>query len=249
MVDKKEIKFNKYEKNGAYHWNNISKSIKKHNAFVKARYDLIVNCIPEIKNKKILDVGCGDGVLCYLLARKGGVVFGIDYCSCAIDLAKKKCKEKKTKVNYQVASAYELPFKDNFFDIVISSDVIEHLNNPEKMLYEIKRVLKDNEKAIITTPIKVAGKCYDELHLKEYSASLFESELCKVFNNVKLINTHPLFWLKVYSRKFKILGNKPIFKYIINLLSIYVKINVFMVISDEKSFYNRFALQIGLLVK
>lgn len=68
-----EIQFQKYKIRGAgYHWEQISKSIRKRNVFVVARYELILNLIGnEVKDKRILDVRCGDGVSSYFLNKKG----------------------------------------------------------------------------------------------------------------------------------------------------------------------------------
>ena len=76
----KEIEFQKYKTRGAdYHWRQISKrDILKYNAFVHARYTIIVNHLKKIidnyhksteENIRILDMGCGDGVLLYLLSK------------------------------------------------------------------------------------------------------------------------------------------------------------------------------------
>ena len=73
---KNEIEFLKYKKRGAYHWDQISYNLIKRNCFVKARYNYIIKLIKkhfnkiDVTGKKIIDIGCGDGVLSYLLAKK-----------------------------------------------------------------------------------------------------------------------------------------------------------------------------------
>jgi len=79
----------------------------------------------------------------------------------AIKFAKEKCKNVKN-IEFLVASAYELPFEDNSFDYIVSSEVIEHLKYPEKMLLEIKRVWNKKGKIIISTPIKFIKNHQDE---------------------------------------------------------------------------------------
>ena len=64
-----------------------------------------------------------------------------------------------------IASGEYLPFRSNVFDLVISSHVIEHLNNPIKHLLEIYRILKVNGKLILKTPNKFSKNCYlDKSH-------------------------------------------------------------------------------------
>ena len=91
----KEIELQKYKTRGVnYHWRQVSKSLRDRNLFVIARYQIIVDLIvSEIRNKKVLDIGCGDGVLSYFLAKKGGVVTDVDISEKAINFAQKSVKE------------------------------------------------------------------------------------------------------------------------------------------------------------
>ncbi|TET78235.1 MAG: hypothetical protein E3J41_04990, partial [Candidatus Cloacimonadota bacterium] len=66
-----ELIFDKYKKRGAgYHWEQISKSMGGRNTFVVARYNIVLGQVEDCKDKTILDVGCGDGALSYLLSRQ-----------------------------------------------------------------------------------------------------------------------------------------------------------------------------------
>lgn len=89
-----EIIFDKYKTRGhGYHWGQIDKNPFKRNLYVLSRYKLIIDLLGDkIDNRSIADVGCGDGVLSYLLAKKGARVTGIDNSAEAISYAKKKLK-------------------------------------------------------------------------------------------------------------------------------------------------------------
>jgi len=139
----KEVReFQKYKTRGAYHWEQIGNHLLKRNIFVLGRYKNMVELVnnEKVKGKKLLDIGCGDGVLSYLFAKEGYEVSGIDYSDIAIEFAKEKTKN--LNIDFRQGSAYELPFEDNSFDIVVSSDVIEHLEDMPLYLSEIKRVVK-----------------------------------------------------------------------------------------------------------
>jgi len=99
-------------------------------------------------NKKVLDLGCGTGYGSRMLYGAGSEVYGIDVSQGAIDYAKKKYSGPK----YVCCSAEKTPFQNNFFDVVTAFEVIEHVQNPEKVLREIYRVLKNGGDLFISTP-------------------------------------------------------------------------------------------------
>jgi ubiquinone biosynthesis O-methyltransferase len=242
-----EIKFQKYKLRGVdYHWKQISTSLRKRNLFVVARYQMIVDLIAEeIKNKKILDVGCGDGVLSYFLAKKGGDVTGIDISEKAIGFAKEKCKDINN-LEFKVASVYKLPFSDETFDYVVSSEVIEHIAEPEKMLRGIKRVWNKKGKVIITTPIRYTKKPLDKMHYQEFFEEDFRKILEENFKGykVEIIKSHPLFWLELYN---KTLFGKSWFRIIMNFLNMLFGFNPFRIKKNNNWKY--FLLEIAIIKK
>jgi SAM-dependent methyltransferase len=91
------------------------------------------------RGTKVLDVGCNDGTMMKLLKEKRECdVYGVDISELAIEAATEK------GLNVQYADAHKLPFKDKSFDVVILSEVLSHVQNPEEVLAEIRRVLKKN---------------------------------------------------------------------------------------------------------
>jgi 2-polyprenyl-3-methyl-5-hydroxy-6-metoxy-1,4-benzoquinol methylase len=88
----------------------------------------------------ILDVGCGEGFTLNRLKENGigKKLEGIEYLQAAIDLGKKTYPDIKiTKGNI-----YELPYKDNSFDLVLCTEVLEHLEKPQAAVKELVRVSK-----------------------------------------------------------------------------------------------------------
>ena len=94
----------------------------------------------EVKDKKVLDIGCGtQAPLSYYLSEfKKGKVFAGDIDRHSISQAKKIAG----KTQFSVFPAENLPFKNNFFDFVYLFDVLEHVKNPSAALKEAKRVVK-----------------------------------------------------------------------------------------------------------
>jgi len=91
---------------------------------------------------RLLDVGCGGGVLAEEFARQNCQVIGIDVASASISLARHRAQNQGLSINYQTASAICLPFKEESFDVVCCCDALEHIVAWEQVLFEVGRVLK-----------------------------------------------------------------------------------------------------------
>lgn len=104
---------------------------------------------------QILDVGCGDGVISEPIMKMGNYVASVELPTIAT-LAK-KCKVSSV----MAGDAEELAFASDSFDVVIASEVVEHLWEPESFLNEAYRVLKPDGYLIIETPEGEEGLQYD----------------------------------------------------------------------------------------
>ncbi len=104
----------------------------------------------NIKNLKILDVGCGGGIICEPLARLGAKVTGIDFAPNNIIAAKIHSKKNKLKINY-INKDIEKSKLDEKFDIILMFEVLEHLDNWKKTIKNIKKNLNKNGLIIIST--------------------------------------------------------------------------------------------------
>lgn len=92
--------------------------------------------------KKVLEIGVGAGTDHLQWARAGCKLWGVDITNAAIETTRKHLELYGLTSNLQRQDAEELPYEDNFFDIVYSWGVIHHTENPENMVKEIYRVLK-----------------------------------------------------------------------------------------------------------
>lgn len=121
------------------------------------RFEEVKNVLEEIivqETKtpiKILDIGVGDGIYEAILEddlKKRCEFFGIDISKKQAQRAKQYLKEIKiVDINSK-----NLPYENNYFDIVIASEILEHVFSPEKVLNEAERVLKRNGFMILTFP-------------------------------------------------------------------------------------------------
>ena len=104
----------------------------------------------NIRNLKVLDVGCGGGIICEPLARLGAKVTGIDFAPNNIIAAKIHSKKNKLKINY-INKDIEKSKLDEKFDIILMFEVLEHLDNWKKTIKNIKKNLNKNGLLIIST--------------------------------------------------------------------------------------------------
>jgi ubiquinone/menaquinone biosynthesis C-methylase UbiE len=105
-------------------------------------YKELLIFLKSVKHTTILDAGCGEGFSLNRLKEAGikAPMEGIDFDATAIKIGKKLFPDFKLKQG----SVYKLPYKDNSFDIVLCNEVLEHLEEPEKALAELKRVTKSH---------------------------------------------------------------------------------------------------------
>lgn len=103
-------------------------------------YEQLLSIARDISPDSILDVGSGEGFTLSLLKEKkiGNTLEGLEYSEVAIQLG----KEMFPGVNLRQGDIYHMPYADNSFDLVICSEVLEHLERPEEALQELMRVTK-----------------------------------------------------------------------------------------------------------
>jgi len=104
---------------------------------------------------KVLDYGCGIGLSLYYLSKFYKDITGIDVDPQNIQIAKKQFRKINCKAKLRLYDGKKLPYPDNTFDLIISMEVWEHVENPDLMLAEIKRVLKSDGILHVTTANKL----------------------------------------------------------------------------------------------
>ena len=128
--------------------------VQQLNPRVLASIDLInraMKVVGFLKITRVLDLGVGDGSVVKQLVDALGldcVIYGVDIDECALEQA----KERGIIVSKVDLNKDKLPYRDNYFDLVLMEEVIEHLANPDNALEEVHRVLKPGGLFIISTP-------------------------------------------------------------------------------------------------
>ncbi|MBM3255081.1 MAG: class I SAM-dependent methyltransferase [Candidatus Omnitrophica bacterium] len=110
------------------------------------RIQILLNLIG--KNKKVLDLGCGDGLIAGQILKNGNEVAGVEVSEFAI----KKAREKGIKVyDYDLNSDWGNSIKEKF-DLVLCGEIIEHIFDTDKLLHNIYSVLKEGGLLVLSTP-------------------------------------------------------------------------------------------------
>lgn len=110
---------------------------------------VVLKLLGDMKNKKILDLACGNGYFSFKMAKKQAIVTGVDYSKKLIDIA----KSKKSNVKFFVGDSSNMKFlKKNSFDFVISNMAFHDIMKIEGTIKECARVLKKNGKLIFSIP-------------------------------------------------------------------------------------------------
>ncbi|MBN1502703.1 class I SAM-dependent methyltransferase [Candidatus Woesearchaeota archaeon] len=98
----------------------------------------MVKTVSNIKNKRLLDIGCGSGTHIKEYVKKGAEVEGIDISETMVELA----RQKLPKVNFKIGSISKLPYKEDEFDIVTASLTMNYVPDLNKAFSEVNRIMK-----------------------------------------------------------------------------------------------------------
>lgn len=102
----------------------------------------------------VLDLGCNDGSISQLMAKKAKEVVGTDIDTNLLRIAKKRAKEARIEnISFEMIDAEtKFPFRKNSFDAVVAVDVIEHIDNYKGALREVHRILKKDGRFVLSVP-------------------------------------------------------------------------------------------------
>ena len=113
-------------------------------------FKLNSNTDEPLKKLKILDIGCGGGLLCEPLSRLGAEMTGIDASKNNIEVAKLHSKEMNLNINYINCAPENFNFK-NKFDVILNMEVIEHVSNVEIFIQNCSKLTRENGIMFVAT--------------------------------------------------------------------------------------------------
>ena len=110
----------------------------------------IEKILSENPNWKILDIGCGGGLLSEPMSRMGANVTGIDASDKNIKIAKLHSKKNKLKINYLCSSPEKLKIEKKF-DVILNMEIVEHVEDIDFFLKSCSKLLKKNGLMFVAT--------------------------------------------------------------------------------------------------
>lgn len=169
--------------------------------------EVLYKLVESTNPKTVLDAGCGEGFVSHYLAMRNGSmsITGVDVQAQAIEFAKKEFGET---VTYRLGSLYALPFSDNSFDTVLCSQVLEHVDDVETAVAELKRVAR--RFVVITVPREPYFKFANDFarairfsedpgHVNFWTSSDFQIFMRVHFRQPRFVRKHVIYQFSVAS--------------------------------------------------
>lgn len=140
----------------------------------------------QMRGSLVLDVGCGAGRFLDVASTTGATVVGVDLSN-AIDAAKDNLGDRDN-IHFIQASIYELPFRDETFDLCYCIGVIQHTPDPEKSLVSIARMVKPTGQLAVTIYSRKAWtKLYAKYWLRPLAKRIDKKRLLRIIERLMII--------------------------------------------------------------
>jgi 2-polyprenyl-6-hydroxyphenyl methylase/3-demethylubiquinone-9 3-methyltransferase len=131
-----------YEDNAQAWWVGSKKFMRLLANQVPARLEYFDRIAPDWQGVKVLDLGCGGGFMAEALAWRGARVTGIDPSLASLEAAQQHARSQGLDIIYRTGVGESIPLESQSVDRVVCVDVLEHVQDVEKVLNEVHRVLR-----------------------------------------------------------------------------------------------------------
>ena len=148
-MDKKELNQESHFDEFAYDWWNKSGHYKLLHRLNPIRLQYILSKC-NLNKKKVLDIGCGGGILSEELCKQGAEVTGIDSSSKSISIAKQHAEQNNYDIKYINKSIFEITDL-GIYDFIICFEMIEHINEPNDLIKKIKELSSKKSGLFLST--------------------------------------------------------------------------------------------------
>ena len=133
------------------YWSRFAENFEESNNYVVGIYDvnLVSSELAKLQNlRNTLELACGNGTYSKVLCRNAGNYIATDFSDEMVDASVQRLKDYKN-IKVEKANAFSLQYSDQSFDTVFMANLLHIVPNPEKILLEAKRVLKNSGKLIV----------------------------------------------------------------------------------------------------
>jgi ubiquinone/menaquinone biosynthesis C-methylase UbiE len=121
----------------------------EHNPLIALEENITLDLIGDVKNQRVLDIGCGTGRYCELLAKRGANLVGIDPSSKMLECAKGKITPD-CKFELHLGKIEDADFPDNHFDLIVSALTLGHIPELEPVMKKVSRIIKSRGQLIVS---------------------------------------------------------------------------------------------------
>lgn len=121
----------------------------------------------DLQHAQVADLGCGGGYLAMALGTRGARVTGIDRSPASLAAARGEAHRRGARHGFLCADLYRAPLASGRFDFVVLSDVVEHLEHPERAVAEAARLLRPGGRLFVSTFDRTRATGWLVVHLAE----------------------------------------------------------------------------------
>lgn len=133
-------------------WWNTTAAFKTLHQINPIRLNYILTHSNGLFNKRVLDIGCGGGILSESMAQQGAEVTGLDTSAKSLEIAKEHAFKKKLKINYlQETIEKHAQHYINYYDIITCMEILEHVPNPCSIIQACANTIKINGSVFFST--------------------------------------------------------------------------------------------------